>query len=393
MQCASILIPHFPVQVELHRRPELRGKPIALTDRSGPDHIIFDASPRASTVTQGISVGKALTLCKDLIFLDADVQEYQRIFERILDNLENISPVVENSNLGQAYINLQGLTSIYENEMRLATALLEAIPSQYFSQVGIADGKFSSFIAASYARYGGAYRAPADIRTFLGSCPVTVLPISEEMVRRLQGFGLKQLKHIAALNLGPIQAQFGVSGRFIWELSHGIDHRQIVPRITEQIIQEEMDFPVPTVNTATLLFALEQLLARAFIHPALQGRHIRVVFVEGSTLHGSIWRKKISFRDAIGKEKKVYEVLKKNLSSSTLPGPLENIRLTLSGLSREFGQQRGLFTDTRHKQQLKETMAQLEVRLGERPPIFTVKEIEPWSRIPERRSALTPYVP
>ena len=169
--------------------------------------------------------------------------------------------------------------------------------------------------------------------------------------------------------------------------------KKITQREIRQIIQEEMDFPVPTVNISTLLLALEQLLARAFIHPALQGRHIRVVLLEGSILSGATWSKKISFRDAIGKEKKVYEVLKKNLSYSTLPGPLENIRLTLSGLSGEFGQQRGLFTDTRHKQQLKETMAQLEVRLGERPPIFTVKEMEPWSRIPERRSALVPYVP
>ena len=36
---------------------------------------------------------------------------------------------------------------------------------------------------------------------------------------------------------------------------------------------------------------------------------------------------------------------------------------------------------------------QLKARLRVQPPIYQVREVEPWSRLPERRQALVPYVP
>ena len=36
---------------------------------------------------------------------------------------------------------------------------------------------------------------------------------------------------------------------------------------------------------------------------------------------------------------------------------------------------------------------QLAVRLGHRPPIYQVRGVEPWSRIPERRQALVEFDP
>ncbi|GIT45112.1 MAG: hypothetical protein Ct9H300mP11_30480 [Chloroflexota bacterium] len=38
-------------------------------------------------------------------------------------------------------------------------------------------------------------------------------------------------------------------------------------------------------------------------------------------------------------------------------------------------------------------MRQLEALLDGKPPIYQLKEIEPWSRIPERRQALVPFDP
>jgi len=38
-------------------------------------------------------------------------------------------------------------------------------------------------------------------------------------------------------------------------------------------------------------------------------------------------------------------------------------------------------------------MQHLEFQLGHKPPIYQVKDIEPCSRIPERRQALTTFEP
>jgi hypothetical protein len=38
-------------------------------------------------------------------------------------------------------------------------------------------------------------------------------------------------------------------------------------------------------------------------------------------------------------------------------------------------------------------LRQLGARLGVQPPIYHVREVEPWSRLPERRQALVPFSP
>ena len=81
------------------------------------------------------------------------------------------------------------------------------------------------------------------------------------------------------------------------------------------------------------------------------------------------------------------------LEALELPGPLEDMSLTLSGITGESGLQSSLFSDLRKQDQLKEMMRQLEALLGCRPPIYRVRDVEPWSRIPERRQALVPFDP
>ena len=62
-------------------------------------------------------------------------------------------------------------------------------------------------------------------------------------------------------------------------------------------------------------------------------------------------------------------------------------------LSQESGKQTVLFPGrVRHPARLDEMMRQLKTRYGT-PPMKRVVEVEPWSRIPERRYALMDYDP
>ena len=67
--------------------------------------------------------------------------------------------------------------------------------------------------------------------------------------------------------------------------------------------------------------------------------------------------------------------------------------MILSGLTGEAGRQESLVLDVRRRENLKEALRQLKARLGIEPPIYAIREVEPWSRLPERRQALVPYVP
>ena len=77
----------------------------------------------------------------------------------------------------------------------------------------------------------------------------------------------------------------------------------------------------------------------------------------------------------------------------TLPGPVSEVQLQLRGLCAEAGRQSGFWTvQDRRRVPLEEAARQLRARFGE-PALYHAVEMEPWSRIPERRTALIAYDP
>ncbi|MDP3063543.1 MAG: hypothetical protein Q8O40_10120 [Chloroflexota bacterium] len=67
--------------------------------------------------------------------------------------------------------------------------------------------------------------------------------------------------------------------------------------------------------------------------------------------------------------------------------------MTQAGLTGEVGTQKRLLYDVRQREQFIDAVRQLEVTLGKKPPVFAVREMEPWSRIPERRIASVQFGP
>ena len=138
--------------------------------------------------------------------------------------------------------------------------------------------------------------------------------------------------------------------------------------------------------------ALDHLLARLFAQGEMRGRYARTALLEGQLVNRPVWQRRIVFKAPVGNRSLAYFLLKGTLADVTLPGPLEEIRLTLKDLTGEAGRQESLFQDVRKGERLHEAIAQLKVSQG-RNPIYQVREVEPWSRIPERRRALVTYEP
>ena len=115
--------------------------------------------------------------------------------------------------------------------------------------------------------------------------------------------------------------------------------------------------------------------------------------MESQVLHQPNWKRTFTFKSPVNNRGRALAVLKSSLEASDIPGPLEDMRLTLSGVTGESGTQASMFAGIRKQEQLREMMSHLEMRLRSQPPIYKVMELEPWSRIPERRSALVRFEP
>ena len=392
MNVACVLIDHLPFKLEMERDPGLRDRKAIIVQRQGSRQVVLDASPSARTVLPGMSLQEALALCKDAVPIEADGAWYEQEFNSVVLRLGYISPVVEAASLGCAYVGLDGLQDTYGSEERLMELLLQAVPSYLGSRLGISEGKFPAYLAALSAQPGRAFKAPHNVRDFVAPWSVDMLPIEWAIKVRLHGFGLNTLGQVAERSIGPIQAQFGKDGARLWRLAQGIDDTPMIPHRVEEELQESLTLPIPTVEVTTLLIAVDNLLGRIFAKPEIQGRYARIAFLEGAVYNKPSWQRRIVFKTPVGERRHALFVIKSSLEGMALPGPLEDVSLTLKELTGEAGLQGNLFQDIRRRDQLRQAIAQLKASQG-RNPIYEVREVEPWSRIPERRQALVTYDP
>ena len=393
MKIACVLITHLPMKAELRRRVELQRKPVIITESLGSKQIVMDRSPEVKGVIAGMPLQEALSRSKAATLLQADGPYYYEVHDTVVGRLAQRSPLVEGAELGCAYVGLDGLNEMYGGEARLVTSLLQAVPHGLNPRIGLAEGKFPAYMAAVLSDGGRATRVSDDVAGFLEGLSVDLLPISWHNKCRLHRFGLHTMGHLARLPMGSVQAQFGPEGRVAWELANGIDNSPLLPYRYEEAVSEYLTFPSPATTLPAVMLAVETLLGRGFAHAVLRHKGVCTVTIESRVFRKPPWARRFAFKEPVNGKEKAYFTLKGTLETVTITGPLEDMKLTLSGFTGEAGRQGSLLPDVRRQNQLRETMRQLEARLGCKPPIYRVREVEPWSRLPERRQALVQFDP
>lgn len=335
----------------------------------------------------------ALALYGNVDLVQADVPYYRTVFNNILDRLEEKSPLVEGTEPGCIYIGLDGLELLYDSEESLVRAVKEAIPDVFKARVGIGEGKFLAYLRALYLGDicpSQATPIPAnDVETFLNKLPCEVLPVSEKAKNKLNDYGIKTLGQLSKFPYGPLQAQFGPEGRRMLDLARGRDDTPLYPRSLEEAIEESTTLPSITVSMESLLTSVEMLLSRIFSSERMSGRGIRSLTFWTRSWNGKHWERNLHFKEPAMNLKGVLPRIKLILENYPQPGPTEQLGIRITRLGYSDGRQKSLFKEIRARDKLNEDIRQLNLRLGGHQ-VFKVKELEPWSRIPERRYALTP---
>lgn len=389
MKILCVLFPHFPLACEIQGNPAIRDCPVVIIGAQGSTRLVMDFSPELNGLKRGMPLQEAIARHGQVRLIQASVARYWSTFNEILDLLAEKSPLVEGPDLGCAYLGLDGMQSLYPTDAVLVNDIRESLPETFMPRLGIADGKFLAYLAALYS-LPGTYRVmESHAAAFLQNLPCDVLPVTASSQNRLHDFGLLTLGQIAALPPGPIYAQFGPEGKLICDLARGIDNTPLFPRHREEAIEESiMLYPV-AVSQEVILIAAASLLRRVFARDSLKRRSIRSLTLWTRSLGAGRWERNIRFREPAADVRSALSRVKFTLEKYPQPGPVEELGFKITGLSYRKGRQQNLFTEVRAKDHLLDEIKQLELRLGN-PEVFKIKEVEPWSRIPERRYALAP---
>jgi DNA polymerase-4/protein ImuB len=363
----------------------------------GERKVVQLCSPEAEAagVRPGLPLREVVPLCPGALVLQPDPVRTAAVLEAVLADLQRVSPAVEPADEGYFFLDLRGLRAMYGDLAALEEAIHAAVPALLRPRLGFANGKFAAAVAARMAEPGldaDACVIPAA-KTQAVLAPLSVrhlLMLEADVQHRLELLGLRTIGDLAALPFNAVQAQLGPPGARAWRLAHGKDTEPVVARPVLAFVQDGLRFDDPLASVDAVMAAIDQLLAHTYSQPALQGRSVRQVRLRALLSDGTSWERLYTFKEALSTRDAARRALKSKLDlpNGLPPAPIDELALELLGLGGEAARQPGLFVArARQLAEIAEAARQLRARYG-LVPLYHAIEVEPWSRIPERRWAL-----
>ncbi len=366
----------FFASVEQQHNPELRGKPIAVVG-SAKRTVITTSSyeARAFGVKTGMTVGEARQKCPQLILVTGDNRKYTWTSARIVDLMQQFTPLVEVFSIDEAFLDVTGSVRLFGSAERIAY-LIKAQIRHHFGltcSIGIAPNKLLAKLASDMQKPDGLIVIhPDQVTKVLERVPVKDLcGVGGKTARQLALYGIVTCGDLGRFPVGVLRKRFGIAGEQLSLMGRGIDDSPVVP-------VAESD-PVKSVGHS---MTLEQDITerREILKYLLQlaemvGRRARRYNVWGKTVTLSIryadfdtWvGKQETLREYINGSEDIYRAAVAILDTLVLTQPVRLLGVRISNLRYESNQL-PLVPDERKKALMANAMDEVNDRYGD----FTV---------------------
>ena len=390
-------IPRFALAVAAGGREALAAGPVALAPEAGREQLIGEASAAAEAhgVRAGLRLGEALARCPRLELVAPDPAGVADEWDRLLAALEGIGAAVEPGEAGLAWFDARGLRALHGGSVEgVIAAARRALNTSV--RLGAAPSRFAALAAASKARARRAEIAPAGpglLAAYLAPLPVGLLssrPETAALPETLERFGIRTLGELAKLPTPALADRFGAAGPAAKDLARGHD-TPLRPRAAAERLEERLELP-ESASGQQLERALGLLIDRLLARRERRGRTLRVAVLAAKLVEGGTWRARVTFREALADPRRMRLVLAPRLAE--LPAPADVLRLRAEGFGPPAGDQRSLLSEpaTVRAARLREAVRQARAAAGP-DAALRILPVDPDSRVPERRLALTPWDP
>ncbi len=124
----------FFVSCELVRRPELKGKKVAVTSGVGGMVLAKSYEAKACGIKTGTPPWEARKLCPDIVMIKTDFDLYAKLSKQMFSILKQFSPILEERSIDECYIDLAGLRGFYHKSFEL---MAKKIQEQIYLKTGL----------------------------------------------------------------------------------------------------------------------------------------------------------------------------------------------------------------------------------------------------------------
>jgi len=258
----------FFASVEQRDDPALRGKPVAVG--GGHRGVVAAASYEARRfgVRSAMPAVTAKRRCAELIFVKPRFDVYRSVSHEVRAIFADYTDLVEPLSLDEAYLD------VTEDRLGLgsARAIAEDIRRRIAKETGLTASagvsycKFIAKLASDQNKPDGlCVIPPSEGPAFVAALPVArfhgVGPVTARKMERLGIFTGADLRD---WTLPQLEAQFGSSGRWYWQIARGIDEREVRPDRPYKSVSAERTFDEDLRDPALLASELERIAGYAW---------------------------------------------------------------------------------------------------------------------------------
>jgi protein ImuB len=405
MTVACVLIPRLSLRVAAGRTWEA-GAPVALAPPPGGRQAVGEVSSGAEArgVRAGMALGEALARCPALRLVPSDPARTAEVWEAVCGRLEGIGAAIEVGRQGEAFFAVDGLRGLYGGAVSdVLAAARESAGAPV--RIAAAPGRFAAALAAERGRRpprassrdgAEAIVAERSLARFLRPQPVSVFrsrldggsPGETRLIEALGRLGISTLGRLAGLSDDQLADRFGGLGIRALRLARGEDE-PLRPRPPREELSAEIELPEAAAGLR-LERALGLLVDRLLAEPARRERTLLALRLSARLCGGGSWSVEQGLGRPSASPQTIRSLLVRRLDE--LPGPAADLRLRALAFGPRASDQLELTPGGELSRRGRIAAATREVRAASGPEaLLRVIELEPRSRVPERRFLLGPH--
>ena len=272
---------------ELHD-PSLRGKAFAVGGRPEERGVVASCSyaARRFGVRSAMPMSRALRICPGLLVISHHRGNYGEMSEKVMQRLCDLSPLVEQISIDEAFVDISDLR---EDPEAVARRLQKRVNDELGlpCSVGVSTNKLVAKIATEVGKKTVKKELPPNAVTivppgreaaFLEPLPVEMLwGVGPKTAARLAGHDIKTIGDIARRPPADLVRWFGENGRDLARRALGVDESPVVTEHTVKSVSSETTFAKDVRDDKALAGTLRELSAEV-------GHRLRQERMAGTTV-------------------------------------------------------------------------------------------------------------
>ncbi|MEA3642952.1 MAG: DNA polymerase IV [Lamprobacter sp.] len=240
----------FYAAIEQRDHPQWRGLPLVVGAQPGGRGVVATCSYEARRygVHSAMPIAQAARrLPPETIYRRPDMARYAEVSQQIMGLLKQLSPLIEQVSIDEAYLDVSGLERLIGSPERIGERAKRLIQSNtgLTASVGIGPNRLIAKLASETSKPDGLRVVESDrVQAFLDPMPISVLRgVGTKTALRLLAMGLKTVGDLRQQPLERLRQALGASaGTALHLQARGIADDAVQPITQRQSISKETTF-------------------------------------------------------------------------------------------------------------------------------------------------------